>query len=273
MESPRISHHAFRLFRDLWHIIMPHYCMICGRRLTVREEAVCSTCFMTLPRTQICGRAGNGLERLFWGRIPIERASAYMYYIPQSQSHEVFIRLKYKHRPQIGPFFGRVMAQELLCTGFFDGIDMIIPVPLSKQRRRKRGYNQSAQIARGIRQITGIPIREDIVARSLDNPSQTRLSTTDRRANVQGIFTLLSARELAGRHVLLVDDILTTGSTVLSCAQCLAKAGDVRISVLTMGMARHYHVAKAVADIAKNTGYDLDADNEDEVWYYPAPKN
>lgn len=273
MTPPHLFRCTGRLLRDLWHILMPHACMICGRRLTSGEEVICATCLMTLPRTQIRGRAGNGLERLFWGRIPIRRASAYMYYIPRSQSHEVFIRLKYRRQPRVGIFFGRVMAQDLLDTGFFDGIDMMVPVPLSRQRQRQRGYNQSTQIARGIRQLTGIPIREDIVVRSRDNESQTRLSSHERRTNVEGIFTLTAPEAAAHRHILLIDDILTTGSTLLSCAECLAKAEDVRISVLTMGMARHYHAAKAVVDMAKHSGFDMEVNEDEDIWYYDAPKD
>ena len=254
----------------LWRIVSPVRCIQCGARLSVREEELCATCLFSLPRTRIHAQPGNGVERLFWGKIDIVCASAFMYYIPGSLSHQPFMRLKYqRRRPQVGHFFGRMMAEDLADTDFFSTIDLIIPIPLSAQRLQQRGYNQSTQLALGIAALTGIPVCEEAVERHVDNPTQTHLNTYERSKNVKDIFRLVRPELVAGRHVLLVDDILTTGSTILSCAQTLAEAGGVRFSVLTMGLARHYHVPKAVRDLAKNTSLEWQP-MEEQIWEYDA---
>ena len=259
-----------KILLHLWRIISPVCCIQCGARLSVREEELCATCVFSLPRTRIHAQPGNGVERLFWGKIDIERASAFMYYIPNSLSHQPFMRLKYeRRRPQVGHFFGRMMAEDLADTDFFSTIDLIIPIPLSAQRLQQRGYNQSTQLALGIAALTGIPVCEEAVERHVDNPTQTHLNTYERSKNVKDIFRLVRPELVAGRHVLLVDDILTTGSTILSCAQTLAEAGGVRFSVLTMGLARHYHVPKAVRDLAKNTSLEWQP-MEEQIWEYDA---
>ena len=259
-----------KILLHLWRIINPVRCIQCGARLSVREEELCATCVFSLPRTRIHAQPGNGVERLFWGKIDIERASAFMYYIPGSPSHQPFMRLKYeRRRPQVGHFFGRMMAEDLADTDFFSTIDLIIPIPLSARRLQQRGYNQSTQLALGIAALTGIPVCEEAVERHVDNPTQTHLNTYERSKNVKDIFRLVRPELVAGRHVLLVDDILTTGSTILSCAQTLAEAGGVRFSVLTMGLARHYHVPKAVRDLAKNTSLEWQP-MEEQIWEYDA---
>lgn len=256
--------------RCLWRILFPERCIQCGARLTVREEELCATCIFSLPLTRIHAEPGNGVERLFWAKIDIERASAFMYYIPNSETRLSFMRLKYqRHRPQMGHFFGRMMACDLADTDFFSTIDLIVPVPLSAQRRRQRGYNQAAQLALGIAAATGLPVCEEAVERHVDNPTQTHLNAHERSQNVKDIFRLVRPELVAGRHILLVDDILTTGSTILSCAETLAEAGGVRFSILTMGLSRHYHVPKAVRDLAKNSSEEWQP-LEEQVWEYDA---
>lgn len=262
-----------KILLHLWRIISPVCCIQCGARLSVREEELCATCVFSLPRTRIHAQPGNGVERLFWGKIDIERASAFMYYIPNSLSHQPFMRLKYeRRRPQVGHFFGRMMAEDLADTDFFSTIDLIIPIPLSARRLQQRGYNQSTQLALGISALTGIPVCEEAVERHVDNPTQTHLNSYERSKNVKDIFRLVRPELVAGRHVLLVDDILTTGSTILSCAQTLAEAGGVRFSVLTMGLARHYHVPKAVRDLAKNTSEEWQS-LEEQIWEFDASRD
>lgn len=129
------------------------------------------------------------------------------------------------------------MAQDLLDTDFFDGIDFIVPVPLHRKKMRQRGYNQSAELAHGIAELTGLPVREDLVSRVVDTPTQTRLTAEERRENVRDAFRLLQPAAVANRHILLVDDVLTTNATILSCAEELVKATGVRISVLTLALA------------------------------------
>lgn len=251
--------------RDVSRLLFPDYCVSCGRRLTVREEAVCSACYFSLPFTGIRGAAGNAVERLFWGRFPIGRASAFLYYVPNSDTRMPFIRLKYHKRPHVGRFFGKAMARDLMDPGFFDGMDGIVPLPLAPSRLRQRGYNQSAELARGISEVTGLPIYGDVVARVVENPTQTHLSNAERRENVRNIFRLLDAERIRGRHVLLVDDILTTGSTVQSCAEELARAEGVTVSILVMGMARHHHVLRTLKNVRVETSLEIQPEDNDDI--------
>ena len=134
---------------------------------------------------------------------------------------------------------GRLMAEELKATSFFDGIDLIVPIPLSRKKKRQRGYNQSDWIAWGISEAIGIPTDTTSVVRTKSNPSQTTLDHRQRRENVRDIFAVRHPESLEGRHILLVDDVITTGATMLSCAEAIARACRVRFSVLSLAWAGH----------------------------------
>ena len=146
--------------------------------------------------------------------------------------------MKYHDRPDVGWFLGRLMANEFLATGFFDGIDVIIPIPLAKKRLRQRGYNQSRLLAEGISEITHLPIADSVVCRTVFKESQTQLSRLDRQQNVSNVFMLKDGDQLRGRHILLVDDIVTTGATVASCARELLKVEGLKVSVLAFGFTK-----------------------------------
>ncbi|MDO4929896.1 MAG: ComF family protein [Bacteroidales bacterium] len=231
--------------RDALRLLLPSYCMICGRRLDRHEEYVCTKCFNDLPFTRLHGEPGNVVERLFWAMLPIRRANALLHYQTEGDTRYIFFQLKYYNRPRVGRFFGRIMARDLLDTDFFDTVDVIIPLPLHAKKERKRGYNQSLLLAQGISEVTGLPIDTTAIVRWVDNPTQTQLTPEERRENVQGIFHLAHPERVANRHVLLVDDVLTTNATLLSCGRELVRAGGVSISILTLGLAgQHAFPAK-----------------------------
>lgn len=148
--------------------------------------------------------------------------------------------LKYGGRAETAVEVGRLMGEALLPTDFFEGITAVVPVPLAPGRERRRGYNQSERLARGIALATGLKLETDVVRRTVENPSQTRLRYEERRENVADIFTLHDDGPIENRHILLVDDILTTGATLLSCGRELSKARGVRISILTLALATHH---------------------------------
>lgn len=241
-------------------LILPERCVLCGHRLDLHERSVCSVCYAQLPFTHLRARRGNAMERIFWWRIPIRRASALLRYQPGAASSKIFLRLKYGDRPQAGVYFGRIMAADLQETDFFDGIDGILPVPLSRRRERKRGYNQCLMLARGVSEVTGLPIWADAARRIVDNPQQARLGRAERRKNVQGIFRLHNEAALRGRHVLIVDDILTTGATILSLAEEICRAGGVSVSILTLGLAGQHGTGPERAVLAESET----ADNKDK---------
>lgn len=236
----RLARRQWFAWRTLFDLLMPRRCLMCGTRLTASEEHLCASCLFTLPFTAWRGQLGNEMERLFWARVPIVRANALLRYYAGSESRKPILALKYGDRPSVGRYFGRIMAEDLRGTDFFEGIDCIVSVPLSRPRQRRRGYNQSEWIARGVAEVTGIPVCSQAVERRRDNPTQTHLSSRERRENVAHLFRVVHSSQLAGRHVLLIDDVLTTGATLLSLAEEIAKLEDVRISVLVLAVARHY---------------------------------
>ena len=230
---------------DASMLIAPRQCSICGRRLRKWENILCTSCYNDLPFTHIRGTRGNKVERIFWNQIPIVRANSFMYYTPHSNSNHIFLQLKYLNRPEVGRVFGRIMAMELIDTDFFQGLDTIIPVPLAKDRQRKRGYNQSEMLAQGISEIIHIPVDTKSVKRVISNQTQTQLNARERKENVKNIFALASPHYLDQKHILLIDDVLTTGATLLSCAQEIAKVPNVRISIMTLGLAgNHFALEK-----------------------------
>jgi ComF family protein len=223
----------------LLDLISPRLCVVCGERLAVTEETLCSKCYLHLPRTDF-GRDlyENVMAKLFWGQIPIERASALYYYESHAETARIIYELKYKNHPEIGEVIGRILATEVMSSGFFDGIDGIVPVPLAKKRERQRGYNQSMEIARGVSEVTGLPILDKVVSRTYFKDSQTNKGRWARNENVEKVFELRDAEAIRGKHLLVIDDVVTTGATVIACSQQLVKAGDVKISVLALGLAK-----------------------------------
>ncbi len=160
-----------------------------------------------------------------------------MFHHDGKRTRNIIYHIKYYGHPKLATYLASIYAEELKQKGFFDGIDLIIPLPLHWRRQMKRGYNQSHYIAQGVHQVTNIPVLKNVVKRVKNNSSQTHLNAQQRMENVEDIFRLKHPELIAGHHILLVDDVTTTGATLSSCAQELAKAKDVRISILTLATA------------------------------------
>lgn len=221
-------------------LVAPKRCTVCGATLGVGESVVCSVCAAHLPRTWHCRQPyDNTMARMFWGRIPIERAAALFYFEPQSEMSHIVYSFKYHNRPDNAMLMGQLAAKELTAGGFFSGIDAIVPVPLARNRQRQRGYNQSYELAKGIRNITHIPIINNALIRKTFTESQTHKSQWERIENVEHAFELRQPELLRGKHVLVVDDVVTTGATVSACASEIVKCGGVKISVFSLGFTKH----------------------------------
>ena len=219
--------------------ISPRLCVVCGHRLAPTERSLCGVCLFHLPRTDFHQKPlDNPMAQLFWGLAPIEKAAALFYYHPHSETAQLVYRLKYNNRPDIGEDMGRMMANELQATDFFSDIDVLLPVPLASKRLRQRGYNQSEQLAIGISDITHLPIVSKVLRRKHFQQSQTTLNRWQRQENVTDTFQLKEEHLLQGKHVLLIDDICTTGATLIACANVLKDIEDIRISVLTLGFTK-----------------------------------
>lgn len=228
------------MLRDAGEALAPRHCIICHELLSREEEYVCTACYAQLPFTRTAAREGNAVERIFWAKIPVRRANALLLYHHGGPASEVAFNLKYGRNPDVGTAFGHIMAEDLAGTDFFQGIDAVVPVPLSPERERQRGYNQSYMLAQGIAQHVGLPVLDDAVVRTKDNPTQTGMTPQQRVENVRGIFRLARPEAVRGKHLLLVDDVVTTGATLLSLGTTLAQAEGVSLSIMTLFVAgRH----------------------------------
>ncbi len=230
--------------RALWltkvlDFISPRQCVVCGARLSATERSVCTVCMLHLPRTGFhLTPSDNPMAQLFWHLAPVHRAAALFYYEPHSAIARLVYQLKYGHRPDIGQDMGRVMAVDMLPSRYFDDVDLLVPVPLAGKRLHQRGYNQSHQLALGISQVTHLPVDTRLLTRRRFQQSQTQLNRQERQSNVADTFEVHDGEQLTGLHVLLVDDVCTTGATLIACANALSVVPRLRISVLTLGFTK-----------------------------------
>ena len=225
----------YSFFTSLHDLLLPRPCLACGRRLSPGEGVVCSACNLHLPRTFFWLDAyENTMTRMFWGIMPVEKAAALFFYEPQSAVTNIVYSLKYRGKQDAGEQMGRMMALEMKESGFFNGIDLLVPVPLTPGRKRERGFNQSREIAEGLSLETGIKVKEHLVVRTKFTGSQTAQNAWERRENVKNAFETTKRTNLKGKHVMLVDDVMTTGATLMSCGGKLVEAG-AKVSVVTFG--------------------------------------
>ena len=224
------------MLSSLLDFFFPRMCPVCGNRLELDEHPLCLRCNMDMPRTMFWEHPyDNPLARMYWGKIPVEKATAYFYFVPKAGTAQMVYGAKYHGRGNIAIELGEMLADEM--KGFFDDFDCIVPVPVTIKRKMKRGYNQSDMIAQGISNVTGIPIERHTVIRRHFDKSQTHLTRDERILNVDDVFVLKDADSVKGKHVLLVDDVITTGATTISCAKQILKAENVKISILSLGFA------------------------------------
>ena len=228
------------IWTDLWKLFFPQCCLVCGKTLLEGEEYLCFHCLSNMPRTHLYLHKDNEMEKELWGKFPIERASAYLYYSKGGDVKKLLTDLKYRGNADLGCFLGRCMTREMLSSGFFQGVDGIIPVPLHPRKQKIRGYNQSIMLANGISSVTNIPVWNDLLVRTQYTQTQTRKGSYERWLNVKDMFECTSPERLRDKHVLLVDDVFTTGATLVACADAFRQIPGLRFSVLTLAIASSF---------------------------------
>jgi len=226
-----------KYWNDFFSLIYPQTCMGCGSDNLGDKQVLCWPCTTELPLTFFEKHRGNLVEELFVGRIPLQMASAYFYFSKSSIIQHLIHKVKYKGNRELGVHLGAMMGQAMLEAGWNETIDMVIPLPLNKKKEIKRGFNQAALLAKGISQTLGKPMADVAVARIKYTETQTKKSREQRWENVADVFGLMDNHDLENKHVLLVDDVVTTGATLEACGQVLIKIPGLKLSMATLAFA------------------------------------
>jgi ComF family protein len=227
------------LLDDFLSLIFPKICACCGNSLWKHEEIICTYCDFHLSKTNFHLEQDNPASRTFWGRARIESATAYYYFNKGNKVQRLIHLLKYKNRRDIGIFLGERQGLLLMTSPFFNSVEVIIPVPLHKKKLMKRGYNQSEQFAIGIGKSMNLPVNPYILSRKKYTETQTKKSRFSRWQNVSEMFALEDPVLIEGKHILLVDDVITTGATLESCIKTLSAVPGIKISVAAIAVTLH----------------------------------
>lgn len=227
------------LLEDFLNLIYPRTCAACGNTLFRHEEVICSQCLIHLPKTFYHKDRKNPLFQLFWGKIPLEMVSSFYFFNKGNKVQNLIHQLKYKNRPDIGVYIGKRYGQYLKREDIFKTVDLIIPVPLHKKKLRKRGYNQAEMFASGLSASMNIPYDNMSFVRNANTETQTKKSKLERWENVKNKFSILDTSIFENKHILLVDDVITTGSTMEACAHVLIDQVRAKISFASIAAAYH----------------------------------
>jgi ComF family protein len=222
------------LANDLLHLFFPHVCVGCGSDIIDHNHLLCLRCLSRLPKTNFFEKAGNPVEEKFYGRMPIKEAAAGFFFTKQSLIENIVYELKYKGNKDVGKYMGKMLGEYLLESQRFSNIDIIIPLPLNAMRFKKRGYNQSAVLAEGISSIWKKPVDDKAVIRKVNTETQTHSGRIARLENMQNVFAVAEPARIENKHVLLVDDVVTTGASLEACANEILKVEGVSISIVTL---------------------------------------
>lgn len=216
---------------SLLDVFYPNLCHLCLEDLKLNETHVCLSCSFNMPYIGQTDADAEKLKRLFWGRVEVENVHALLNYQKGNQVQLLLHQLKYKNKVKLGQYYGRLLGGVMLGTRHFS---RILPVPLHPKKFRQRGFNQSTAISKGIASILNLPIDEMSLRRNQYNDSQTKFSKFDRWENVKSIFSVVKPKNLENQHVLLVDDVLTTGATIEACVSELLKVKNCTVSIATL---------------------------------------
>lgn len=222
---------------DIGSLFFPRRCPVCGGSLVGGEKVVCTLCRATAPLTRYWQDIDNPLFEKCWGLLPVERASGFLFYKHASGWRQLIHSFKYRGMwrtaRSMGEWYGRYLKE----SGLYDDVDVVVPVPLHPFKRIRRGYNQSEYIAEGIASQLGVEVDRRSVRRRRNTASQALKPRRERQRNVEDAFSVVRPEQLAGKHVLLVDDVFTTGSTMLSCAgEILSAAESCRLSIAALAV-------------------------------------
>jgi ComF family protein len=215
----------------IFWLYFPKNCPACGRPLRLFGANICGRCSQNLPETHFFEAPGNPIEKIFYGRLPIHAGAAAWYFHKNSALQALLFQLKYKSNEDVGLFIGKQMGALLAASERFATIDALVPVPLHPQALSKRGFNQAALICEGIGQVWHKPVLMGAIARTKHTNTQTKQSRALRWENMENAFSIKDPTSMTGKHLLIIDDVITTGATIEACGKTLLSVKDVRLSV------------------------------------------
>jgi ComF family protein len=229
---------ALHLCEDFVTLFFPNHCLGCSNSLFKGEEILCTRCILDLPKTGYHEQIENTIKSRLIGRIPLMYAMAFLKFRKTGVVQHLLHQLKYNNHPEVGVRLGKLYGKDLVDAGFENKFDRIIPVPLHKSRKRRRGYNQSEKFAEGLSHQLQIPCDENIVERTVKTTTQTRKTKIERWENVKDVFQVKQPEKIIGKRILLVDDVITTGATLEACGQQLLNFGCTELSIACIAEAQ-----------------------------------
>lgn len=228
-----------RPLRSLLSILFPTLCCHCGEPLVGTEKNLCTHCMFLIPWTGHAAQENNSTEQRLLGHIPVQAAASLMVFQKGNVAQSLIHQIKYHGNSQLAHQFGMLLGESLQQSGRFNEIDFIVPVPLHRRRKRQRGYNQSLLICESLSKVMQLPVVADNLYRRSYTESQTHKNRDNRFVNMEEAFALHHPEQFEHRHILLVDDIITTGATTGSCYQAMQQIAGLRISVASLAITTH----------------------------------
>lgn len=225
------------ILSDLLWLLFPELCASCDKALNSGEVCLCTYCRLHLPKTNFHLEKENPVVKHFWGKVGVHSAAAYYYFSKGEKVQHLIHQLKYQGKKEVGVFVGEAYGIDLKQSELFSTAEIVIPVPLHASKLRKRGFNQSDCFAQGLSKTMNIPFSADALKRNLATETQTRKHRYERFENVDRVFEVNKPELVSGKHVLLVDDVITTGSTLTSCAEALLEIPGTKVSIAAMAHA------------------------------------
>jgi ComF family protein len=226
------------LFSDITALFFPKNCAVCGKPLLRQEKILCTSCYYRLPFTGFFDEKENPVTEIFMARLPLVFASSLLFFNKGGMAQQLIHQLKYDGKKEIGSFLGKLIGIALQGSPFISDVDIILPVPLHPKKEHQRGYNQSYLIGRAMAEQIEIPVSGEVLFRKVYTATQTKKSRYERWQNVKDIFAVKNENLIRNKHVLLVDDVITTGATLEACGNELIKIPGVRLSIVSAAYAQ-----------------------------------
>lgn len=220
--------------KDFSHLLYPHNCEGCGTDVLNDDAILCTKCLLELPETNFCNTKNNPVEKTFYGRLNIANATSAYYFTKDSLLQHLMFQLKYRNNKNVGIYLGKQLGYQLQQAERFKDVDILIPLPLNPKKEMQRGYNQSTIICEGIASVWQKPIVKNAVARIQFTETQTQQDRIHRWQNMQHVFAVTDENLIRGKHVLLIDDVVTTGATLESCGNAILQIPETKLSIATI---------------------------------------